>query len=166
MSVRIEDLSPWAQKQALQKLMEGKQKKAIVKSKYHNQKEQRTTAGGISIRFDSRKEARRFDELCAMLHAGEIRDLKLQPQFTLQEAYTTAEGVRVWAIRYQADFSYERAIRREMKTWDGQLTEWCTMEIDWVRVVEDVKSRATKTRMYEMKKKLMREKFGIEIQEV
>ncbi len=145
MSVSIENLSPWAQKQALQKLMEGKQKKAIVKNKYHNQKDQRTTAGGISIRFDSKKEARRFDDLCAMLHAGEIRNLKLQPQFTLQEAYTTTEGVRVWAIRYQADFSYRQ---------DGRL------------VVEDVKSRATKTRVYEMKKKLMREKFGIEIQEV
>ena len=36
----------------------------------------------------------------------------------------------------------------------------------WDRVVEDVKSRATKTRVYEMKKKLMREKFGIEIQEI
>ena len=59
--------------------------------------------------FDSKKEARRYDELMAMLRAGQIRDLKLQPQFTIQEAYTTPEGQRVRAIRYQADFSYERA---------------------------------------------------------
>ncbi len=36
----------------------------------------------------------------------------------------------------------------------------------WALVVEDVKSRATKTRAYAMKKKLMRERFSIDIQEV
>lgn len=89
-----------------------------------------------------------------MLRTGRIRGLKLQPQFTLQEAYTTAEGVRVRAIRYQADFSYELAVERP-----GD-------ETGWVLVVEDVKSRATKTRVYAMKKKLMQERFGIDIQEV
>ena len=33
-------------------------------------------------------------------------------------------------------------------------------------MVEDVKSRATRTRVYAMKKKLMQERFGIDIQEV
>ena len=103
----------------------------------------------------SKKEARRYDELMAMLRAGQIRDLKLQPQFTIQEAYTTPEGQRVRAIRYQADFSYKRPTEPD-----------CTGEVHWLRVVEDVKSRATKTRVYEIKKKLMREKLGIEIQEV
>ena len=145
MGVDIGSLPPWAQRQALQKLAEQERAKAARASKYHNQKDERAAASGAVLRFDSRKEARRFDELSAMLRAGEIRDLKLQPSFTLQEAYTTTEGVRVRAIRYQADFSYRR---------DGAL------------VVEDVKSRATKTRVYEMKKKLMREKFGIEILEI
>jgi len=107
------------------------------------------------VDFDSKKEARRYDELMAMLRAGQIRDLKLQPQFTIQEAYTTPEGQRVRAIRYQADFSYERATEPD-----------CNGEIHWLRVVEDVKSRATKTRVYEIKKKLLREKLGIEIREV
>lgn len=107
------------------------------------------------MKFDSKKEARRYDELMAMLRAGQIRDLKLQPQFTIQEAYTTPEGQRVRAIRYQADFSYMRPTEPD-----------CAGEIHWLRVVEDVKSRATKTRVYEIKKKLMREKLGIEIQEV
>lgn len=107
------------------------------------------------MNFDSKKEARRYDELMAMLRAGQIRDLKLQPQFTIQEAYTTPEGQRVRAIRYQADFSYKRPTEPD-----------CTGEVHWLRVVEDVKSRATKTRVYEIKKKLMREKLGIEIQEV
>ncbi len=120
--------------------------KPAGKSKYHNQKDSRGP-----LVFDSKKEARRFDELMLMLKAGKIRNLKLQPQFTLQEAYTTTDGVRVRAIRYRADFSYEE--RPEI--WD-----------DWTFVVEDVKSNATKTRVYEMKKKLMREKFGIDVREV
>lgn len=101
----------------------------------------------------------RSDSLDALNGGGvrmrQIRDLKLQPQFTIQEAYTTPEGQRVRAIRYQADFSYERATEPD-----------CNGEIHWLRVVEDVKSRATKTRVYEIKKKLLREKLGIEIREV
>ncbi len=156
MGVSIESLSPWAQRQVLQKLTAAEaQKKAARESKYHNQKDERAAGSGASIRFDSRKEARRYDELMAMLQAGKIRDLKLQQQFTLQEAYTTTEGVRVRAIRYQADFTYQKP---QFVDGDG---EWI-----WGLVVEDVKSRATKTRAYAMKKKLMQERFNIEIQEV
>ena len=113
MGVSIESLSPWAQRQVLQKLTAAEaQKKAA-------------------------------------------RESKLQQQFTLQEAYTTTEGVRVRAIRYQADFTYQKP---QFVDRDG---EWI-----WGLVVEDVKSRATKTRAYAMKKKLMQERFNIEIQEV
>lgn len=156
MGVSIESLSPWAQRQVLQKLTAAEaQKKAARESKYHNQKDERAAGSGASIRFDSKKEARRYDELMAMLQAGKIRELKLQQQFTLQEAYTTTEGVRVRAIRYQADFTYQKP---QFVDRDG---EWI-----WGLVVEDVKSRATKTRAYAMKKKLMQERFNIEIQEV
>jgi hypothetical protein len=95
-----------------------------------------------------------------MLQAGQIRDLKLQPQFTLQEAYTTPDGDRIKAIRYQADFSY-----KTMPLYWEHYEEQCPDE-SWYTVVEDVKSKATKTRVYGIKKKLMREKFGIEIQEI
>nr|DAX86890.1 MAG TPA: Endonuclease [Caudoviricetes sp.] len=166
MAVRIEDLPPWAQAQAQRKMAQQRQPKATPPSpapppwagggeKYHNVRTQRTLEDGGKVDFDSKKEARRYDELMAMLRAGQIRDLKLQPQFTIQEAYTTPEGQRVRAIRYQADFSYERATEPD-----------CNGEIHWLRVVEDVKSRATKTRVYEIKKKLLREKLGIEIREV
>jgi len=156
MGVSIESLSPWAQRQVLQKLTAAEaQKKAARESKYHNRKDERDAGSGASVRFDSKKEARRYDELMAMLRAGKIRELKLQEQFTLQEAYTTTEGVRVRAIRYQADFTYQKPKSVDR---DG---EWI-----WGLVVEDVKSRATKTRVYAMKKKLMQERFNIEIQEV
>jgi len=154
MSVCLNDLPPAYQAQALRKLREQEKPSpacAQKGSKYHNEPAERVTESGTVIRFDSQKEARRYDELIAMLRAGKIRDLKLQPQFTIQEAYTTTEGTRVRAIRYQADFSYELAAGREK---------------EWVPVVEDVKSRATKTRVYAIKKKLVRERFGIDIQEI
>ncbi len=159
MAVNVSDLPPAYQAQALRKYMDLERRKTAVslsagkESKYHNQKDERATGSGASLRFDSRKEARRFDELRLMLQAGTIRNLKLQPQFTLQEAYTTAEGVRVRAIRYQADFSYERP---QGLAADGV----------WALVVEDVKSRATRTREYQMKKKLMQKRLGINITEV
>lgn len=138
MAIRAEDipkLGAAAQRQILEKM--GQQTHT---GKYHAQKEKRG-----SITFDSKKEARRYDDLMFLLRKGAISDLRLQPQFTLQEAYTTPEGKRIRAIRYVADFSY---------VTDGNL------------IVEDVKSEATKTRVYAIKKKLLIERFGIEVQEV
>lgn len=145
--------SPWAQKQIAQKLAAQSREKADRKagektkkeSKYHNITDSRNGAE-CEIKFKSRKEAQRYDELMLMLKAGQIHELKLQPQFTLQEAYTTPEGVRVRAIRYVADFSYN--------TGNGL-------------VVEDVKGgKATQTRVYKLKKKLMQDRFGITVQEI
>lgn len=118
--------------------------------KYHNQPDSRG-----KVRFDSKKEACRYDELMLLLQTGSIRKLRLQAQYTLQESYITPEGERVRAIKYMADFAYERATKPD-----------CTGTVHWVPVVEDVKSRATKTAQYEMKKKLMRDRFGITITEV
>ena len=110
------------------------------KTKYGSRKDTRG-----ELRFDSQKEARRYDELMVMLRAGIISDLRLQPQFTLQESYVTETGERIRAIRYTADFSYK---------FGGKL------------VVEDVKSKPTRTKEYLRNRKFMRSKFGIEIQEV
>lgn len=167
MGIDINRLSPSAQAQIMQKLAAQNREKAeklaqeqtAKENKYRNIPDGRNGAER-EIRFKSRKEARRYDELMLMLKAGQIRDLKLQPQFTLQEAYTTPEGNRVRAIRYDADFSYE--IMRPY--WKGY-EEHCPDE-GWYYVVEDVKSRATKTRVYAIKKKLMAEKYGIEVQEI
>lgn len=97
--------------------------------------------------------------------AGTIRDLRMQVDFTLQEAYTDGEGRRVRAIRYRADFTYRRKPRWPTQPMDpGEFAD--KMEWDWPLVVEDVKSRATKTKTYAMKRKLMKERFNIDIQEV
>ena len=75
-------------------------------SKYRNKK---TTVNGIA--FDSQKEAARFQELLLMQEAGEITGLRLQPEFTLQEAFTTLQGERVRAVKYRADFSLSAAAK-------------------------------------------------------
>lgn len=169
MPVDVRDLPPAYQAQALRKLMEQERKKGRgaalspaagapqKESKYHNKPTERVTPAGKVLRFDSQKEARRYDELAAMEQAGQIRGLRMQVEFTLQEAYTDPSGQRVRAIRYRADFTYRKVRDDPWEEYDGSF---------WTLVVEDVKSRATKTRVYEMKKKLMREKFGIEIQEI
>lgn len=36
--------------------------------------------------------------------AGEVTEIILQPEYTLQEAFTRENGERVRAIRYRADF--------------------------------------------------------------
>lgn len=160
--LKLEDLPPKARDQAAKQMKGG----APKPSKYHNRKATRQTPGGRTITFDSKKEARRYDELMVLLQAGKIKDLKLQPQFTLQEAYTTPEGVRVQAMRYQADFSYKEAIERLVQDGPEHGVVGFKREIKWAPVVEDVKSPATKTRVYKMKKKLLRERLGIEITEV
>lgn len=144
MAVDVNDLPPAYQRQILQKYMAMQEDRKP--GKYRNVPDRRKTGTGGELRFDSRKEARRYDELLALQRAGRIRDLRLQVEFTLQGAYTTPEGERIRAIRYRADFAYY--------TPAGEY------------IVEDVKSRGTKTAQYAMKKKLMADRLGIQIREV
>lgn len=157
MAINLSDLPPKYQRQAVEKYMKQQKRRGPAPSaaavqntdraaKYRNTPTERVTASGAVLRFDSQKEARRYDHLILRQQAGEIRDLRLQVDFTLQEAYTDQEGRRVRAIRYRADFTYRER--------DGRL------------VVEDVKSKPTRTREYLIKRKLMKERRGIDITEV
>ena len=156
MAISIDSFPQKAREQVARKMLQSMKNAppAAGKNKYGNQKAVRQI-GEHEVVFDSQKEARRFDELLLRLRAGQIRDLKLQPEFTLREAYTTPEGFRIRAIRYRADFSYEE---RVPGLGGG--------EDSWKKVVEDVKSEATRTRVYEMKKKLLIERHGIYIREI
>jgi len=140
-------MGPEAQRQILNQI---RAEAAVRETKYHNQEEARGP-----LKFDSRKEARRYDELMLLLKSGAIRNLRLQAQYTLQESFLTPEGERIRAIRYVADFAYERAAEPDRYG-----------TVIWLPIVEDVKSPATKTQKYEIKKKLLRERFGIAITEV
>lgn len=91
-----------------------------------------------NIKFDSKKEARRYGELLLLVRAGEIKNLILQPPFVLR-----VDGIKICS--YIGDFQYEEK---------GQI------------IVEDVKSGGTRALpVYRIKKKLMLAIFGIEIKE-
>jgi hypothetical protein len=96
--------------------------------------------------FDSMKEGRRYAELKILLREGLIKDLELQKQFELQPGFIDADGKRIRPIYYRADFCYT-------DTETGKM------------VVEDVKSSATKTAVYKLKRKMMAYK-GIKIKEI
>lgn len=95
--------------------------------------------------FDSQKEFRRWKELKLMERAGLITQLSRQTKFELVPNQIEGGKVVERAVTYKADFCYWQ---------DGRF------------ICEDVKSEATKTREYVIKRKLMRYVHGIKIQEV
>ena len=98
------------------------------------------------IKFDSKKEPTRYEQLKILKRAGMIRDLELQPLFVLQEAYTNNKGEKVRAITYKADFIY----------FDKYLDRY---------IVEDVKG--FKTDVYKLKKKLFEYQYpNLTIEEI
>ena len=102
------------------------------------------------IRFDSQKEANRYFELKLLERVGEIHDLQRQVTFVLIPVQRDYNGkVLERSVKYIADFVYYA------NDGDG-----------WRQVVEDVKSPATRTAVYKIKKKLMLSRFGIQIKEV
>lgn len=105
-------------------------------SKFHNVGTQRG-----AIRFDSKREAKRYDELVTLEALGVISNLKLQVPFVVADAAILA-GRKAKARRYVADFVYEQ---------------------DGVRVVEDVKGMLTPE--YRLKRHLMKSVLGIDILE-
>ena len=101
------------------------------------------------VKFDSVKESKRYQALLLLQRAGEISDLELQPKFELIKSVKFADTDRAKsAIRYFADFAY-------------------TDTLTGKRIVEDVKSPATKKNTaYRMKKHMMLAIHGVEIKEV
>lgn len=101
--------------------------------------------------FDSKREAQRYQELCLLERAGEITDLVCHPRYDF-----VVNGVRLGF--YKADFRY----LKQAPSRKGQRGTF----VDDVPVVEDVKSKPTKTTTYRLKRKLMKALYGIEIKEV
>jgi len=106
------------------------------KNKYHAKA---LSVNGID--FDSKAEYTRYVELSIAQKAGAISGLNHHKKFMLLPA--SKHGP---AIYYESDYSYID------KT--GKL------------IVEDVKSTATKTSLYKLKKRLMAEKYNINITEI
>ena len=87
-------------KTKLNNSVRSKMKPTEKKSKYHNKK---TIVN--SIKFDSKKEADYYCDLLIRQKAGELSDIKLQPEFILQDKYRY-DGKGIRAITYKADFSF------------------------------------------------------------
>ena len=98
------------------------------------------------IKFDSKKEAKRFQELMILKKAGLIKELELQKIFELQPKYTNNKGEHIRAITYKADFFY----------YDNHLKQY---------IVEDTKG--FKTDVYKLKKKLFEYQYpNLTIEEI
>jgi hypothetical protein len=92
------------------------------------------------IEFASQKEKNRYQELLWMQQAGQIRNIELQPRYDL-----VVNGHKLGF--YRGDFRYEVVAT-------GQT------------ILEDVKSQATKTAVYRLKKKLVKALYGVDVVEV
>jgi hypothetical protein len=90
--------------------------------------------------FDSLAERDRYRYLRARLLAGEIRELKVHPPYSLD-----CNDIHI--ANYTADFSYREGLAGDV-------------------VVEDVKSPASRTPVYRLKRRLMLALHGIRVQEV
>lgn len=105
-------------------------------SKYRNVK---TTSHGI--RFDSKREAARYNELLILERSGAIRGLDLQPSYEVCPAVKfDGDKRRTPARVYKADFAY----------WEGDK-----------RVIEDVKGM--RTAVFNLKRQLLKAHLGLEI---
>lgn len=89
------------------------------------------------IVFDSKHEAARYQELRLLERAGEINNLRFQVPYILIDKSKYGRS-----IKYVADFVYER---------NGD------------QIVEDAKG--ARTPVYRLKKRMMAERYGIEIKE-
>jgi hypothetical protein len=107
------------------------------RSKYGNK---RVQVDGIW--FDSEAEAKRYGELLLLVRAGQISDLQVHTRLAFEIAGDTM-------FVYVSDFEYQDH----------------TTPVP-VRVIEDVKSPATCTALYKLKKRLIEAQHGIKITEV
>lgn len=117
-----------------------KNEKVAKKSKYRNEK---VVIDGT--KYDSKKEAKRAEQLETLERLGLITDLEKQKKYVLQPSFKFM-GKTIREIAYVADFVYKE---------HGDL------------VVEDVKSPVTRVNpVYKLKKKMMLYVHNIEIREV
>ncbi len=111
-------------------------KRGLVASRFRRSKWRNVKVELDGHKFDSKKEAARYQQLKLLLRARAIKNLRFQVWYRLE-----VNGVLI--CRYRADFVYEDAERGE--------------------TVEDVKG--FRTPVYKLKAKLMLACHGIRIRE-
>ena len=100
-----------------------------------------------NIHFDSKKEMQRYFQLKDMQERGEISSLRLQVPYEIIPKQIKKNGKCERKCEYIADFVYEK---------DGET------------VVEDVKGyrKSVAYSVFAIKRKLMLQKYGIEVREI
>lgn len=126
----------------------------MSKSKYRNRK---VSVDGIT--FDSRKEARRYQELKLLLLAGEIIGLQMQVPFELVPAQFEETGEVYSKGPRKGQPKQGKCIEKSV-VYIADFVYWQ----DGKRIVEDTKG--VRTTDYIIKRKLMLHKYGIRIREV
>ncbi len=99
-----------------------------------------------NITFDSAKEANRYGILKMLASAGKVETLEVQPVFSIDVRVPDSNAL-VHICDYIADFRY-------YLPYGGGC------------VIEDVKSKATATPLYKLKRKLVEALYDIEITEI
>lgn len=103
---------------------------------YNRPNKYKTIVDGI--KFDSIREAERYQELKLLEEAGKISHLELQPIVVLQDKFIY-QGKTIRAITYRGDFAY----------FDHRVNRG---------VIEDVKG--VETDVFKIKKKMFQKKYG------
>jgi len=118
----------------------------LVRLRAHKYGAKARTVDGI--RFDSTREAQRYEDLRILERAGLVADLEIHPRFPIDVFALRGElGTPIRCGVYTADFKY-----RETDT--GAI------------VIEDVKSHPTRTTAYRLRKRLIEAIHGITIREL
>ena len=105
-------------------------------NKYHN--EINEYDGNI---FDSLKERRRYQELKLLERAGEIRELKVHPQYEIHPGFVY-NGEKIKPIYYEADFEYIAIDSEDLTSGEKEHL-----------IIEEVKGM--KTAVYKLKRKML-----------
>ena len=126
----------------------------MKRSKYGNRK---TVVNGIE--FDSRKEAVRYQELRLLERAGKISGLRLQEKFILIPSQREASTEEYKSGPQKGRRKPGKLLEKEC----SYIADFCYTE-DGEIVVEDTKG--FRTEAYKIKRKLMLERYGIQIKEV
>lgn len=124
------------------------------RSKYGNRK---TVVDGIT--FDSKKEANRFRELQLLERAGKIMALQRQVKYVLIPTQREFSNEIYKKGAHQGHFKPGKVLEKEC----SYIADFAYIQ-DGAYVVEDTKG--VRTEAYKIKRKLMLERYGIQIREV
>lgn len=98
------------------------------------------------LKFASKREALRYDDLCNLELAGEIKYLQVHPRYKLQNEHVTIRYPNGRIAAYTADFQYEE------QGEDGETI-----------VTEDVKSKPTMTEASTLRMAVFTSLYGREV---